>query len=42
MRRVCLKSAPGLAEGFSPARLGLYDNSTKREGLLCVVSCSLS
>ena len=33
MRRVCVKSASDLTVGFSPARLGLYDNSTEREGL---------
>jgi hypothetical protein len=33
MRRVCVKSASELAVDFSPARLGLYDNSTEREGL---------
>ena len=45
MRRVCLKSAPDLAEGFSPARLGLYDNSTKREGLFMrrfVLTCVIA
>src|SRR5689334_17600716 len=33
MRRGCVQSDSEQSVGFSLARLGLYDNSTKREGL---------